>query len=30
LGWDTTDGIYIHDGIYSIVFKENHYGDVGS
>ena len=29
-GWDTTDGIYVHDGTYSIVFKENHYGDVGS
>ena len=29
-GWDTTDGIYSHDGTYSIVFKENHYGDVGS
>jgi hypothetical protein len=29
-GWDTTDGIYSHDATYSIVFKENHYGDVGS
>ena len=29
-GWDTTDGIYAHDGTYSIVMKENHYGDVGS
>ena len=29
-GWDTTDGIYAHDGTYSIVFKENHYGGVGS
>ena len=29
-GWDTTDGIYLHDGTYSIVTKENHYGGVGS
>jgi hypothetical protein len=29
-GWDTTDGIYSHDGTYSIVMKENHYGGVGS
>lgn len=30
-GWDITPGIYSHDGTYSIVLKDNHYGeDVGS
>ena len=25
-GWDITPGIYSHDGTYSIVIKDNHYG----
>lgn len=29
-GWDVTPGIYPHGGTYSIVIKENHYGEVGS
>jgi hypothetical protein len=30
-GWDITPGIYSHDGTYSIVIKDNHYGeDTGS
>jgi len=29
-GWDTTPAIYPHNGTYSVVLKENHYGDVGS
>jgi hypothetical protein len=29
-GWDITPGIYSHGGTYSIVTKDNHYGDVGS
>ncbi|HET9794109.1 MAG TPA: hypothetical protein VFS34_06570 [Thermoanaerobaculia bacterium] len=29
-GWDMTAGIFPHDLTYSIIFKENHYGDVGS
>ena len=29
-GWDVTPGIYSHDGTYSVVTKDNHYGDVGS
>ena len=30
-GWDITTGIYSHDGTYSIVTKDNHYGEeVGS
>jgi hypothetical protein len=29
-GWDITPGIYSHDGTYSIVIKDNHYGEVGS
>lgn len=29
-GWDITPAIYQHDGTYSIVIKNNHYGDVGS
>jgi hypothetical protein len=27
-GWDITPGIYQHDGTYSIVIKNNHYGDL--
>jgi hypothetical protein len=29
-GWDVTPGIYAHGTTYSIVTKDNHYGDVGS
>ena len=29
-GWDTTPGIYQHDGTYSVVIKNNHYGGLGS
>ena len=29
-GWDETPGIYSHGGTYSIVSKDNHYGEVGS
>jgi hypothetical protein len=29
-GWDCTPGIYGHGGTYSVVTKDNHYGDVGS
>lgn len=29
-GWDVTPGIYSHDGTYSVVTKDNHYGEVGS
>jgi hypothetical protein len=29
-GWDITPGIYAHDGTYSIVIKNNHYGGLGS
>jgi hypothetical protein len=29
-GWDVTPGIYAHGASYSIVTKDNHYGDVGS
>lgn len=29
-GWDITPGIYAHDGTYSVVTKDNHYGEVGS
>jgi hypothetical protein len=29
-GWDTTPGIYVHNGTYSVVTKDNHYGDSGS
>ena len=29
-GWDTTPGIFVHDGTYSIITKENHYSDGGS
>ena len=29
-GWDSTPAIYAHDGTYSVVTKDNHYGDMGS
>ena len=29
-GWDTTPAVYMHDGTYSLVTKDNHYGDMGS
>ena len=29
-GWDTTPAIYSHDGTWSLVTKNNHYGDIGS
>ena len=29
-GWDSTPAIYVHDHTYSIVIKNNHYGDEGS
>jgi hypothetical protein len=29
-GWDTTPAIYAHDGTYSVITKDNHYGDSGS
>ena len=29
-GWDTTPAIYTHDGTWSAITKNNHYGDVGS
>jgi uncharacterized protein (TIGR03437 family) len=29
-GWDTTPAIYAHDGAWSAVTKNNHYGGVGS
>jgi hypothetical protein len=29
-GWDTTPGIYAHDGTYSVVIKNNHYSGLGS
>ncbi len=29
-GWDMTPTIWPHDGTYSLLFKENHYGDSGS
>ena len=28
-GWDTTPAIYLHDGTYSVILKDNHY-DLGS
>ncbi len=28
-GWDTTPAIYPHDGTYSVIFKNNHYGGSG-
>ena len=29
-GWDATVAIYPHNGTYSVVIKDNHYGEVGS
>ena len=29
-GWDATVAIYQHSGTYSVVIKDNHYGEVGS
>ncbi|MGA2134839.1 MAG: IPT/TIG domain-containing protein [Bryobacteraceae bacterium] len=29
-GWDTTPAIYVHDGAWSAVTKNNHYGGLGS
>jgi hypothetical protein len=29
-GWDITPGIYKHGGTYSVVTKDNHYGEAGS
>jgi len=29
-GWDITPAIYSHDGTWSVVIKDNHYGGVGS
>ncbi len=29
-GWDITPSIYAHDGTYSILMKDNQYGEVGS
>ena len=29
-GWDDTPGVYQHDGTYSILTKDNQYGDIGS
>jgi hypothetical protein len=29
-GWDSTPAIYTHDGTYSVVTKDNRYGDMGS
>jgi hypothetical protein len=28
-GWDNTPAIYPHNGTYSVIFKNNHYGGVG-
>jgi hypothetical protein len=28
-GWDSTPAVYAHDGTYSIVVKDNHYGGAG-
>jgi hypothetical protein len=28
-GWDNTPGIYPHNGTYSVIFKNNHYGGPG-
>ncbi|HWW94002.1 MAG TPA: hypothetical protein VN375_11580 [Vicinamibacteria bacterium] len=28
-GWDSTPAVYVHDGTYSIVVKDNHYGGNG-
>ena len=29
-GWDDTPGIYVHDGTYDVITKDNQYGDSGS
>jgi hypothetical protein len=29
-GWDLTPSIYVHDGTYSIILKDNRYGETGS
>ena len=29
-GWDATVAVYPHNGTYSVVIKDNHYGEVGS
>jgi hypothetical protein len=29
-GWDVTPGIWVHDGTYSVLTKENRYKDIGS
>jgi len=29
-GWDVTPAIYPHNGTYSVVIKNNHYGELGS
>jgi hypothetical protein len=29
-GWDVTPAIYAHDGTYSVMIKNNHYGELGS
>jgi hypothetical protein len=29
-GWDTTPGFYAHDGTYSVITKDNHYGATGA
>jgi hypothetical protein len=29
-GWDVTPAIYVHDGTYSVITKDNHYSGLGS
>ncbi len=29
-GWDDTPAVYVHDGTWSLLTKDNHYGDTGS
>jgi hypothetical protein len=29
-GWDSTPAIWAHSGTYSVIIKDNHYGDTGS
>ncbi|HSS49409.1 MAG TPA: hypothetical protein VLX28_10715 [Thermoanaerobaculia bacterium] len=29
-GWDDTPSVFVHDGTYSILTKDNQYGDIGS
>ncbi|HEY0555297.1 MAG TPA: hypothetical protein VGG20_13620, partial [Thermoanaerobaculia bacterium] len=29
-GWDDTPALYVHDGTYSIITKDNQYGEIGS